>query len=226
MFEGFSKQTIDFMWGIRFNNEKSWFEAHKDEYLACFYRPMQELGRTVYAAMEERHRELGLIHKVSRIYRDARRLHGQGPYKDHLWFSMERPTDDPWTCRPVFWFELGPENWTYGLGYYSAPPVTMAKFRARLDQNPKPFETLARAFEKQDRFQLEGQDYKRPKGECTSLLAPWYNKRSLSLTCTMPNEGLLFTPALADCLIEGYEWLTPYYQYFISLEGDRDPRKP
>ena len=30
MFQGFSNETIDFMWGIRFNNEKSWFEQHKE----------------------------------------------------------------------------------------------------------------------------------------------------------------------------------------------------
>ena len=29
MFEGFSQQTVDFMWCIRFNNERPWFEAHK-----------------------------------------------------------------------------------------------------------------------------------------------------------------------------------------------------
>ena len=28
MFEGFSQETVDFMWGIRFNNERGWFEAH------------------------------------------------------------------------------------------------------------------------------------------------------------------------------------------------------
>ena len=33
MFQGFSQETIDFLWGIRFNNEKSWFEAHKEVYL-------------------------------------------------------------------------------------------------------------------------------------------------------------------------------------------------
>jgi len=32
MFNGFSEQTIDFLWGIRLNNEKSWFESHKEEY--------------------------------------------------------------------------------------------------------------------------------------------------------------------------------------------------
>ena len=44
MFTGFSDETVDFMWGIRFNNERTWFEAHKDIYLRSFYQPMRELG--------------------------------------------------------------------------------------------------------------------------------------------------------------------------------------
>lgn len=79
MFQGFSNETIDFMWGIRFNNEKGWFEAHKAEYLQYFYEPLKSLSREVYAAMCEAYPDLGLISKVSRIYRDARRLHGGAP---------------------------------------------------------------------------------------------------------------------------------------------------
>ena len=30
MFTGFTDETVDFMWGIRFNNERTWFEAHKE----------------------------------------------------------------------------------------------------------------------------------------------------------------------------------------------------
>ena len=37
MFQGFSGATVDFMWGIRFNNEKGWFEAHKEEYLTSVF---------------------------------------------------------------------------------------------------------------------------------------------------------------------------------------------
>ena len=44
MFQGFSGATVDFMWGIRFNNEKGWFEAHKEEYLTTFQRPMKALA--------------------------------------------------------------------------------------------------------------------------------------------------------------------------------------
>ena len=29
MFTGFTDATVDFMWGIRFNNERPWFEAQK-----------------------------------------------------------------------------------------------------------------------------------------------------------------------------------------------------
>ena len=49
MFTGFTGETVDFMWGIRFNNERDWFEAHKQIYLEHFYHPMRELGDEVYA---------------------------------------------------------------------------------------------------------------------------------------------------------------------------------
>ena len=51
MFQGFSQETVDFMWGIRFNNERSWFEAHKQEYLTYFLGPMKELGAQVRDAL-------------------------------------------------------------------------------------------------------------------------------------------------------------------------------
>ena len=44
MFTGFTDETVDFMWGIRFNNERTWFEAHKEIYLTHFYRPMCDLA--------------------------------------------------------------------------------------------------------------------------------------------------------------------------------------
>lgn len=224
MFHGFSDATVDFMWGICLQNERTWFEAHKGDYLEHLYNPMKALATEVFDRFKAQHSVPGLCCKVSRIYRDARRLHGRGPYKDHLWWSMEHPTDEPFSTRPVFWFELAPEGWSYGLGYYSATPLTMAKFRARLERDPKAFESLARAVGHQDVFQLVGEDYKRPKGTSSPLLTPWYNKRHLSLECARPIDATLYSHALTDVLLEGYSFLLPYYFYFSSLEGDADPR--
>ena len=33
MFEGFSPETIDFLWGIRMNNNREWFQANKKTYV-------------------------------------------------------------------------------------------------------------------------------------------------------------------------------------------------
>ncbi len=106
MFQGYSQETVDFMWGIRFNNERGWFLAHKDDYQQHLLAPTRELGQTVYDGLAAALPHEPLILKVSRIYRDARRLHGQGPYKDHLWFCV-RTGDQDWTGRPG---HGGPEN--------------------------------------------------------------------------------------------------------------------
>lgn len=224
MFEGFSDATVDFMWGIRFNNEKGWFEAHKEDYLTHFQRPMRELADEVYAYMADRYPQYGLFRKITRIYRDARRLHGRGPYKDHLWFSIEKPSEQ-WTATPVFWFELMPEGASWGLGYYGAKPLTMAKLRARMDKDPAPMEALTRRLESRTDLVLEGESYRRPKGESPSpLLLPWYQKKSFSISHEEPISAALYTHDLVHRLCVDFDFLVPFYDYFVTLDGDPDPR--
>lgn len=221
MFTGFTDETVDFMWGIRFNNERAWFEAHKEIYLTHFYQPMRELGDELYDYIAAKRPDLGLIRKVTRIYRDVRRLHGRGPYKESLWFSIEQPSEE-WTAHPTFWFELMPEGWTCGMGYYMPKPLTMAKLRARIDRDPKPLERLARRLERSE-FRLEGAEYKRTKGDPGGLLAPWYNRKSIAISRDENCGGLLFQPELAEQVIQGFRFLKPYYEYLFSLAGDPTP---
>ena len=223
MFQGFSQGAVDFLWGVRFNNERPWFEAHKQEYLDLVAAPLKELALQTQMAMLEKYPDLQLEVKVSRIYRDARRLHGRGPYKDHMWFVMRRPQDGGIGPTPCFYFEIAPEYHSMGMGYYSATPLTMAKFRARIDRDPVPMEKLARRLARQDRFQLEGQQYARSKGDPGKLLAPWYNRKSIALAWDRNCEGSLFAPELADEVLEGFEFLRPYFLYFDTLDSDKDP---
>lgn len=222
MFEGFSPQTVDFLWGIRFNNERSWFEAHKTDYQTYLLAPMKELAADVQAEMAERFAKVQLNVRVSRIYRDARRLFGRGPYKDHLWFSMYRWDKDDGS-RPVFWFELAPDNWSYGMGFWMAPAATMAKHRARIDHNYKPMLTLAHRLAKQDTFELEGPEYARRKEPPHKDLVSWYNKKSLSIGCSNSLSEELYDPSLVTLLADGFTFLMPYYDYFSTLWADGEP---
>ncbi len=225
MFQGFPPAVEDFMWGIRFNNERAWFEAHKAEYKEVFEKPMKELCADLYGAFSKRHEDLDLVSRVSRIYRDARRLFGRGPYKDHLWLTVAQPAER-WSCLPVFWFELAPEDYSFGLGYWMAQASTMAKFRARMDRDPRPMEKLARQLKGQETFVLTGEDFKRRRAAPSPLLDPWYNKKGgFSLMCERPHDELIFSPALTEHILEEWEKLVPLYRYLSTLDGDPDPRQ-
>ena len=69
MFEGFSPETFDFLWGIRMNNNRDWFLPHKEQYVRSLYQPMKELGQTLFQPFLDKP---GNLLKVSRIYRDDR----------------------------------------------------------------------------------------------------------------------------------------------------------
>ena len=52
MFTGFTDATVDFLWGIRFNNERPWFEAHKETYLSELYRHLKiHPGQTILTVL-------------------------------------------------------------------------------------------------------------------------------------------------------------------------------
>ena len=222
MFQGYTQGTIDFLWNLRLNNERTWFLAHKEEFLELVDRPTRQLAAQLAEEMTGACPKLGLELKVSRIYRDARRLFGRGPYKDHLWFSMRKPGENDGAI-PCFWFEVAPEHYGYGMGCWEMSPATLAKLRARIDRDPKPVEKLARAVKRRGEFRMDGQMYKRPKGDPGPLLFTWYNSRQISFACECNCEDLFFRPELAGQVLEGWKSLVPQYRFLCSLPGDPEP---
>ena len=223
MFTGFSDATIDFLWELRFHNERPWFLEHKQVFLDTLDRPMKALAADVTAALEQAYPDRKWYLHVARIYRDARRLHGRGPYKEHLWFTIERP-HERFESVPALYFELAPNYYSYGCGYWDAGAATMAKLRARIDNDPKPLERLARRLNK-SKFVLSGEEFKRPKGDAGKLLNPWYNRKNIAIGYDDNPEGVLFTPQLKDNVLDGFRFLMPYYRYLDTLAGDMEPNR-
>ena len=216
MFQGYTQETVDFMWGIRFNNEREWFLAHKEDYQKHLLEPTRALGEQVYEGLRGMLPHEPLLLKVSRIYRDARRLHGRGPYKDHLWFCV-RTGDKDWTGRPTFYFEIAPEYYSYGMGFWQARAELMELFRRDLQEHPDEFGRLVRLFNRQREFVLTGDSYARSKGEVSDLLRPWFQKKSLSLSHELPLDEKIFRPELAEEILAGFKTLAPFYKYFAAL---------
>ncbi len=135
-FNGFSPEAGAFLWELRFNNERPWFNAHKEEFLALVDRPFRALADEVFERMQEAFPKREWYVHVSRIYRDARRLYGRGPYKDHLWFTLRCDASKDEEV-PGFYFGFDPEGYDYGMGYWSSKAQLMERYRRLTLANPK-----------------------------------------------------------------------------------------
>ncbi len=220
-FAGFSEATREFLWGIKFNNERPWFMEHKQQYIDCVYDPMRALGRQFHEIMERRY-ALGTTLHVSRIYRDARRLHGGGPYKDHLWLDVRLPSKE-WSDVPSFWFEIRPEQCAYGMGVFFDNFDGMQRFREAADKAPERLAEVIGIFNSQSRIELRGEDYKRKKAEKPPEIDAWYNKRMLWFARTVQWGRTTSSPNLPRIMADDLGALIPVYNYFMQFAQETVP---
>jgi uncharacterized protein (TIGR02453 family) len=85
-FEGFPKESIGFLKKLKKNNNRDWFNAHKEEYedqikfpMQCFIASMQPLFAD-FAPQFDVHPKRSMF----RIYRDTRFSKDKTPYKTHM----------------------------------------------------------------------------------------------------------------------------------------------
>lgn len=210
MFTGFTPETMDFLWGIRMNNNRDWFTQHKSDYVKTLYEPMKALGQAVFQPFLERP---GNLLKVSRIYRDAR-MHPPTPYKESLWLCIRRDVDW-WAENPCLYFEITPEGASYGFFYWKPRTATMEDFRRNISAKPDDFLRLIADTEAAAGQPIQAACYKRPKPTDNPALAPYFAwKGEIGCTRDIAPGKALFGPQLAETVGGFFEALTPLYEYF------------
>lgn len=210
MFTGFTPETIDFLWGIRMNNNRDWFLEHKKQYVDTLYQPMKSLGADLFQPFLNR---TGDILKVSRIYRDAR-LHHPQPYKESLWICIRRDVEW-WAENPCLFFEIRPEGVSYGFSLWKPKSSAMEAFRRRLAAHPEEFPEILERVQKDVGMELTAVCYKRPKEAPSQALAPYFAwKEDISLIVNEPVGEKLFGPELGRRAGTFLEKLIPLYDYF------------
>lgn len=210
MFTGFEDAMIDFFWSLRFNNNRAWFQEHKDIYVQKIYEPMKALAADVYDEMARRCDFQGAW-KCARIYRDARRPHPDGPYRDRIWFVLAER--ERWSGAPTFYAEISAEGLSYGFGAYCPDGAFMKNVRARMEAHPAEAERLIRNFEKDGLYTVTGEAYKRPKGHVSETIDPWYNRKNLGFSAFEPWNDNNMSADLPQYLAERFLVLLPLYRW-------------
>lgn len=215
-FRGFPKDLPDFLWGIALNNEKPWFEAHREIYEWTLHGPIKALSGDLTEALGERFSDLVLTPHVSRIYRDARTLNGRGPLNDHMWFSIGR-TGRVYASEPQFYFGIEARCCDWGIGYWNVSAADMERWRARIDAAPAKLERIVRPLSRLDGHELMGGAYKKPKGDPGRVLFDWYNARRIVFGKTVWFDPDPPGPALFDTLLSDFSAYVPLYRYLTEL---------
>lgn len=213
-FEGFSPETVDFLWGIRLNNNREWFTANKENYVNYLYEPMKALGKELF---EPFLKKSGDLLKVSRIYRDAR-MHHPLPYKESLWICIRKDVQW-WAENPCLYFEINPEGIHYGFFYWRIRTQVLKEMRAQWAADPKKITKLIKSVEKATGVPIEAQTYKRPPQNApTKELERFFAWRG-QIGCVVREEFSpdTFGPELAQRVGSFFEKLMPLYDYFNNF---------
>ena len=215
MFEGFSPETVDFLWGIRMNNQRDWFLEHKKDYVNYLYEPMKALGKDLFQPFIDKP---GNLLKVSRIYRDAR-LHHPLPYKESLWICIRQDVEW-WAENPCLFFEICPEGVSYGFILWKPGTAGLENFRKRIASKPDEFLKLIADTEKATGVPVTADLYKRPKEAPITELAPFYAWRG-NIACVVEEEvsPAIFGPELGQRAGEFLTKLIPLYDYFDQFRA-------
>jgi uncharacterized protein (TIGR02453 family) len=223
-FYGFPRECLEFYASLGNNNNKTWFDAHRDE----FEKFVMEPARQFVTAMGDRLRRLSpSIHadprtnrSIFRIYRDTRFSKDKTPYKTHMAIFFWEGSGPKMEC-PGYYFHFDTENLLLGEGLHLFPKQMLHTYRQSV-VNPEHGESLAVILEEvrgRKLYSIGGKQYKRvPQGyDMAHKRAELLLYNGLHIGKTGPIPEILFSEGLIDHCMGVFRELLPVHQWLVSL---------
>ena len=220
-FNGFSNETFKFLSDLRKNNNKKWFDKYKSIYINSILNPMKalvdELSFTMLDIDSLIEVEPSINKTISRIYNDRRFAVDKPPYKCAMWIKLQRQSKY-WKTYPGFFFEITPEIYQYGMGFYQATTTLMSAFRDYIDKDTNKFLKIARSIKNSGIFDLKNERYSRiALKHSDEIINDWYNSKSFYLVCSSNIDKIVMSDKIADEIISGFNSLKPLYSYMWEI---------
>lgn len=221
-FTGFDPEAFRFLFEIGFNNNTEWFELNRNRYKKFVQQPMRQLAAELMpTALDiDPNFNTSLNATVSRIRRDTRFTRDKSPYRNHVWIGYRYPkTRISEGC--TLWFEITPQGYDYGAGFYSADSAMMERYRKRLTSDPAGFLALAEELEAAG-FTYAADAYKKQHfPDAPERIRPYINVRSFAWEKSVSGVADLIAPSgILDRLRSEFTLLAPMYRYINSIANE------
>lgn len=209
------KEIKDFLNRLLVNNNREWFNAHKDEYLYVQDKfnkfSLELMART--AQFDESVAGLQLKDCTYRIYRDIRFSLDKSPYKTH--FGCFICPGGKKSGNAGYYFHVEAEESEYlghdllACGIYNPTPAFTKAIREEIDLNGKEFD---KAVKKAKNFYLDPQDMlaRVPNGYSKDHpYADYLRMRTFCLLASLPKD-ILYGTNLMDYVVEQFRSAKQY----------------
>ena len=200
-FEGFSEATFKFLHGLKKNNNKDWFEAHRASYEDDLREPSKRFVNAMGNAFAEA--KLALIsdpkRSLFRINRDIRFSKDKSPYKTHIGivFPTVGAKEDEWSGMYLGFEPEGRDGVKayIGGGCYMPSSPYLKRLRKHIAAKYKELDKLAadKTFKKEYAEGITGESLKRmPQGyEENHPAAKWLKMKSYTFGGSLSKKDLL-----------------------------------
>ena len=158
----FTPRLFKFLRELKRHNERPWFQANKERYIADVQQPMLRFIadfatplRKIAPAFEADPRPSG--GSMFRIYRDTRFGRDKSPYKTHVAAHFRHRQTSTDVHAPGFYFHLDPGECFIGGGLWLPEPPLLKKVRDTIAYDAKGWGKVRRAVK-----DIEGEGLTRP----------------------------------------------------------------
>jgi uncharacterized protein (TIGR02453 family) len=222
-FGGFPRDGIDFMKRLKRNNNRPWFEKHKEEYETFVKLPMQSLIVALHPHFEVFAPEFDIHPKKSlfRIYRDVRFSKDKTPYKTHVAAHFVLRGKPKGVEGSGYYLHIEPGEVFLGGGVYMPDGDQLKKIRKAIVGQPDRFLSIFEQKEFKKIFKrLQGEKLQRvPQGyEPDHPMAEWLKYKQFFVWVEW-GEARSFREKFVTDVAEVFEAATPLVRFLNEAMG-------
>ncbi len=227
-FSGFPNECLHFFQTLAANNNREWFEAHKQDYLDYVQTPARifvaELGQRLQILSRGIQFDLRTNGSGSlmRIYRDIRFSKDKTPYKTNLgivfWEGKRKKTESP-----AFYFHMDASGAAIYSGLYTFPePVLPVYHDAVVDERlGTELESAIASVKSAGDYEIGGQHYTRvPKGyDSAHPRADLLRYNGLHARSPLIDAGTISSPRLVEVAFEHCRNMLPLHNWVVKVDN-------
>lgn len=216
-------ETFDFLTGIGENNNRDWFQAHREDYERA-WQNMKDFTQAVIKglALTDRYiaEDIPVSKCVFRIYRDTRFSKDKAPYK--IWLGAGISTAGRKLSGPEYYLHIQPGSSFVAGGYWRPEKNHLAAIRQEIDYNGRRLIDILeeQTFKTYCRLDREETLKRPPVGYSEDN--PYIDLLKLkSFTASVPlTDGALTKPSGLDTVLHAFRQMYSFKLFLHEALGD------